>query len=126
MNKLKDIEGKISDCAKKNIKYLLQDAYDLGRKEGPAWKSMASAPKDGTPILVYDKDLGPDGVVRMVAWLNDKTGEATGGKEKDYLWAVIDSWDGEMGGYYPCDRPLCWTEVPTPTEEQINQFKTAQ
>jgi len=74
----------------------------------PVWNfDMATAPKDGTFILVVDKD----GDINKVSW------------ESDYpihtkKWCVYGSWQDEQGGYETIDNPIAWQPLPQPPEKK--------
>ena len=75
-------------------------------KEMNTWKPIASAPKDGTPILVGV--WGREDWHTVVAyWIEDS--EATAGG----AWELVEA--GTYGDDGLLDwKPTHWTEIPTP------------
>ncbi len=66
------------------------------------WQDIATAPKDGTEILVWD------GGFQYVAWIGDTHAAPSG--DKDWVF-------GAPGGDYdefPIVEPTHWTPLPPP------------
>lgn len=92
------------------------------------WLPIASAPKDGTRILVFDPEGDGDSAnIVLVAWLND----AERHRKARFMWCVPDSWQDEQGGYYVVGRPTHWQPLPpspdhTPSVEEGLREKVVQ
>lgn len=74
------------------------DALDAAR-----WQPIATAPKDGTEILVWSEDG-----VQLVSWQGKTL--AKNGKEG---WCESGSWQDAQGGYTTVDNPSAWMPLPT-------------
>ncbi len=76
------------------------------------WLDMDSAPKDGTEIQIYDKELG----IKQATWLyNDYLSS-----HQDptlFAWCNSDSWNDEQGGFTTYN-PIKWK--PLPDKPNIN------
>ena len=73
------------------------------------WQSMETAPKDGTPILLYTADLTPPTI--QAQWRGWDGSWAEGGE-----W--VDVWNNdpiEIGDGSPIN-PVRWARIPPPTD----------
>lgn len=69
-----------------------------------AWQPIATAPRDGTPILgVYDNDCAWE--YRLVRWCIDDP-------DPDYPWQCIDAPDNSWAEH----RIHYWTPLPEPPQ----------
>lgn len=70
------------------------------------WRPMETAPKDGTHILVDDKEEG----VMWVSW--DKEVYHYPGSRGTYCWCVPHSHQDEQGGCMVAYNPTGWMPMP--------------
>ena len=78
-------------------------------------KDMSSAPKDGTPILVYNVENylneGEEvGEWLIVCWEDDWVSYP--GSKAIKRWCAIHTWQDEQGGHYTADNPIGWFSLP--------------
>lgn len=75
------------------------------------WKPMEIAPKDGTPILVWD---GQD--ISLVEWRAYRLNYP--GCKNTWAWCLPDSDQDEQGGCATIDNPVCWMLLPAAPERE--------
>ncbi|WP_368649546.1 hypothetical protein [Brucella intermedia] len=74
-----------------------QDHAEAGKVEGDGWMPIESAPKDGTPFLVFVPD--------------DKFSDGTG---IDVIWYDEEQWlFGSNTPFYPANAPTHWRPLPS-------------
>lgn len=85
-------------------------AYAEGRKdeaESGDWQPIATAPKDGTPILIY-----ASGEVHAGYWAGDGGGAKVDVADDTYPWLVFYKGTGGLNAYMT-DKPTHWMPLPT-------------
>lgn len=80
------------------------------------WRPIASAPRDGTRVLLYDKvkDIAVSG-----SWHSDPGTDTPLAYEPPWSWWVSDN-DVVMWGDGPDDHPTHWMPMPEPPRESRN------
>ena len=77
------------------------------------WISIDSAPKDGTPILVYEPPAEySDGGVLLVQWRSSI--DHYPGSKPFWAWCLPESDQDEQGGCATIDHPTHWMPLPEP------------
>jgi hypothetical protein len=76
---------------------------------------MTTSPKDGSYILVLDKN--EDGYnSNKVSWTDDWI--LYPGSRKSKRWCVYGTWQDEQGGHETVDNPLGWMPLPQPPQDK--------
>jgi len=95
------------------------------------WRDMESAPRDGTPILIYDPDAGfagqprehhmPDGALtagECIYRLNDPRLQWY--DDRRYAIGYWRPWGGWGNRNSATVTPKCWQPLPSPPETENN------
>jgi hypothetical protein len=72
------------------------------------WRPIATAPKDGTPILIHDPVMG----LKPCEWRPYPEIYRPPNRAARYAWCVQNSEDREQGGCDTCDHPTHWMPLP--------------
>ncbi len=75
------------------------------------WKSIKTAPKDGTPILVWDNEG-----IALVEWRKFRYHYP--GCRSSYAWCLPQSDQDEQGGCATVDSPTHWMPLPKPPKHK--------
>lgn len=74
------------------------------------WKTIESAPRDGTPILCFNRMVGVYSTAFTTRWAGEPN-------ETGYEGFPCGFWSGTLGGYpfgqWDC-QPSHWMPLPTP------------
>ena len=84
------------------------------------WQPIATAPKDGTYILVYDAsnlEQYHDEDIMIVFWHD--CAEGLGSHKAIMAWCEKDSYNDEQGGWYEASYATHWMPLPDPPKEEI-------
>ena len=79
--------------------------FPKGQHRISEWKSIETAPKDGTFILMADHK----GEVHKAAWQPYPNLAKPGAPD----WCIADTYGDEQGGCYTVDFPTHWMPLPT-------------
>lgn len=78
------------------------------------WQPIETAPKDSTPVLIYEP---PSKHAEEGIYIAEWRTETYIVRSSHYkYWVVQFTYDGEMGGEMTIDNPTYWMSLPEPPE----------